>query len=250
MSKNLKQIEGQLSIFDFCMDTSNFVAQSNELIRGRQSLSLNAAKLLRSAIMQIKPEDEELKPYVVTVSELAKLFNVSRQDIHKSIDNITDEIIQNPLYIKEEKKGRIRWIKSAWVKTCKYDSEKGVFITLNDELKPLLLNLKAQYTQYTLDSILCMKSIYGIRIFELILSKIMVKVIPKNGVDVIITLDEIRNACDCVEKLKRYSSFKEKVLIKALKEINEKTLYEVTFAEVKSGKSISAIIFHVNMSYH
>lgn len=250
MAKKDTQIKGQMTIFDFCTDASNYVVQSNEIISGKQSLSINAAKLLRSAIMQIKPDDEELKPYIVTIPEFAKMLKVSRQDVHKSVDQITDDIIKNPLYIKEEKNGKIKWVKMPWVSMCKYNSDEGIYIQLNKELQPFLVNLKERYTQYTLDSVLTMKSIYGIRLFELIQSKIMVKVLPKDGKDVILTIDEIRTACDCTEKFERYSNFKAKVLLTALKEINEKTMFRVTYLEMKSGKSIKAIMFHVNMMYH
>lgn len=250
MTRKHSEINGQLSIFDFCMDTNNYVVQSNEVISGKQSLSLNSAKLLRSAIMQIKPEDKELKPYIVTIPELSKLLNIPRQDLHRDIDKITDEIMKNPLYLREEKGNKIRWVKFAWVKTCKYDSEQGVYITLNDDMKPLLLNLKSQYTQYTLDSVLTMKSVYAIRIFELLQSKIMVKVLPKNGEDIFLSIEEIRTACDCIDKIKNFSAFREKVIDRAVEEINEKTMYHVKYADVRKGRRISGFMFNVNMIYH
>lgn len=250
--KELQQVDGQLSIFDFCVDSSNYVTQSNDIIKGKQSLSINAAKLLRSAIMQIKPNDTELKPYVLSITELAKLLNVPRQDVHRDIDAITDEIVKNPLYIKEEKGDRVRWVKMPWVSICKYDSEKGVLIQLNEQMKPVLLNLIEQghYTQYTLDSILTMKSVYAIRIFELIQSKITLKVLPRTGCQVALTIDEIREACDCVDKLKAFTSFRKNVIDRAVKEINEKTMYQVSYADIRKGKGIIGFLFDVNMFYH
>lgn len=248
--KKTEIIDGQLSIFDFCIDKSNYVVQSNEVIQGKQSLSLNSAKLLRSAIMQIKPEDNELKPYVVTIPDLAKLLGIPRQDVHRDIDAITDEIIKNPLYIREEVKGRVKWVKCPWVSMCKYDSNDGVFIQLNEQMKPILLNLQSNYTQYTLDSILTMKSVYAIRVFELLQSKIMEKVLPRNGVDVVLTVEEIRIACDCLEKMKNFSAFREKVINRAINEINEKTTYLVSYADIRKGRSITGFLFHVNMWYH
>ena len=250
--KTIQQIDGQLTIFDFCVDSSNYVTQSNEIIKGKQSLSLNAAKLLRSAIMQTKPNDTELKPYVLTVPELAKLLNVTRQDIHKKILEITQEITKSPLCIKEENGDKTRWVLIPWVSICKYDPEIGILIKLNEQLKPLLLNLISQgnYTQYTLDSILTMKSVYAIRIFELLREKIKSKTIPQNGILVELTIDEIRTACDCIDKLKSFTSFREKVIEKAISEINEKTTYIVKYADIKQGRSINAFLFNVNMNYH
>ena len=244
------QIEGQLSIFEFCLDSSNYVVQANELIVGKQTLSINAAKLLRSAIMQIKPEDEELKPYIVSIPEMAKLLKIPRQDLNRDIDKITDEILRNPVLIKNETKGKIQWVKFSWVKTCKYDSEKGIYITLNDDLKPFLVNLKEKYAQYSLDDILTMKSVYAIRIYELLQAHNMRKVLPKDGVIIELTIDEIRTACDCVEKFKSFSSFREKVIKKAMDEINEKTMYKVEYADIRKGHKIVGFQFKMNMKYH
>ena len=60
MSRGNKQIEGQLT-FEMCLNTENFVCQSNALVGGKQALKLNSAKLVRAAIMQIKPDDKEIK---------------------------------------------------------------------------------------------------------------------------------------------------------------------------------------------
>lgn len=59
MARGNKMIKGQLS-FDFSLDSGNYVVQANDLIGGKQALKLNSAKLIRAAIMQIVPEDEEL----------------------------------------------------------------------------------------------------------------------------------------------------------------------------------------------
>ena len=56
MARGQKQVEGQIS-FNFCLEPSNYVVQSNELINGKQALKLNSAKLIRSAIMQVVKED-------------------------------------------------------------------------------------------------------------------------------------------------------------------------------------------------
>ena len=74
--KKAKQLDGQLCLFDFCTDSSNYVVQANSLIGGRQALKLNSAKLVRAAIMQVVKEDTELKPYIITIKEFASLLQI------------------------------------------------------------------------------------------------------------------------------------------------------------------------------
>lgn len=249
MARGTKQIEGQLS-FDFSLDTGNYVVQANDLIGGRQSLKLNSAKLIRAAIMQIVPEDEELKPYVITIKELSELLKVSESNLYRDIDDITDDIIKNPVFIKEISRRQIKWIKIPWVTRCEYNSDVGVAIKLNDDLKPFLIKLREYYTQYSLDNILTMKSTYSIRIFELLQEKIKTKLLGRNGEYVEISVQELRECCDCEDKYKSFNNFKTRVIDTACKEINTLTMFRVKYIYSKHGKSIVAIVFHVNMVYH
>ena len=250
MGRGGKQMEGQLS-FDFCLDTRNYVCQANALVGGKQALKLNSAKLIRAAIMQVVRDDEELKPYIITISELAELLNVPKSNIYRDIDDITDDILNNPVYIREEAGKKVRWIKIPWVTRCEYNSDIGVALKLNDELKPFLLNLKEHYTQYTLDSILVMKSVYAIRLYELLQSKIMTRILPRAGTDIELSVETLKECCGCESKAyNTFSNFRNRVIDIAVKEINEKTLFTLSYDYVKKGKSVIALIFHINMKYH
>ncbi len=245
-----KQVEGQL-IFDFCLDTNNYVVQANDLVGGKQALKINSAKLIRAAIMQVVREDTELKPYIITIAELSELLNVPKSNIYRDIDSITDDIIKNPVFIKEEKDKKTRWIKIPWVTRCEYNSNIGVVLKLNDDLKPFLINLKEHYTQYTLDNILVMKSVYAIRVYELLQSRIMSKILPKNGIDIELSLQMIKECCGCESKsYNTFSNLKNRVVDVAVKEINEKTLYTVSYTYIKNGKLVIGLLFHINMQYH
>lgn len=249
MARGKKQIDGQIT-FDFCLDTRNYVVQANHLIDGKQALKLNSAKLIRSAIMQVVREDEELKPYIITIKALAELLDVPASNIYRDIEDITDDIIHNPVYVREERDGKtVGFIKIPWVTRCEYKSDVGVALKLNEELKPFLVNLKEHYTQYTLQEILAMKSVYGIRIFELLQSKIMKKRIPKDGITIRIPVQDLRECCGCEEKYPAFGNFKNKVIDTAVKEINRVTMFKVDYSYIKNGRSVSAIEFHVAMFY-
>lgn len=249
MARGNKQAQGQLS-FRFCLGAENYVVQANDLIGGKQSLKLNSAKLIRAAIMQIIPEDEELKPYIITIKELSKLLKVSESNLYRDVDEITDDIIKNPVFIKEINNRQIKWVKIPWVTRCEYNSDVGIVIKLNDDLKPFLVKLKEHYTQYSLDNILTMKSTYSIRIFELLQGKIKSKLIGRAGDYVEISMQELRECCNCEDKYKSFNNFKTRVIDTACKEINNYTMFRVKYDYVKHGKSIVAIVFHVNMNYH
>jgi len=249
VTKDEKQTDGQMC-FRMCIDRTNYVVQSNDLVGGKQALKLNSAKLIRAAIMQVVHEDSELKPYIISVKDLAGLLGVSESNLYRDIKSIRDDIKEHPVFIKVSDGNKVHWRDIPWYSYMEYKSGAGFAIKLNSELKPYLLNLKSHYTQYTLDNILAMKSVYAIRIFELIQKENMLGYLPKEGTDILLSVMVIRECCDCVSKYERFSQFRAKVLDMAVREIERVTLYTLEYECLKKGKSIETIKFHVNMSYH
>ena len=192
-----------------------------------------------------------IRDSIITIKDLSELLGVPASNIYRDVDEITDDIIKNPVYIREEKNGKtIDFIKIPWVTRCEYKSDVGIALKLNEELKPFLINLKEHYTQYTLQEVLAMKSVYGIRIFEMLQSKIMSRVLPKNGIVVLMSVQEIRECCDCEDKYPAFGNFRDKVIDKAVKEINRVTMFKVVYSYIKKARSVVEIKFDINMRYH
>ena len=240
--KKDNQLEGQL-YFDFNTNKDHYVVQSNELLEGKQSLKLNSAKIMRALIMQIKPEDEEMKSYLIKVPELSRLLNVNQANLYRDMDSITDDILKNQVVIKDRERGR--FIKIQWVTACAYEKGVGLAVKMNELLKPFLLGLQEKYTQYQLEDILAMKSVYAIRIYELLLKEKMMKYLPEKGTWIVLTVKEIREACDCENKFERISQFKAKVIDIAVSEIIRCTLYDVKYECLKNGRNIESIKFYI-----
>ena len=247
MGKKTLQIDGQLC-FDMSTKSDNYVVQANELIEGKQNLKLNSAKIMRALIMQIKPDDDELKSYIIGIPELSKMLDIGAENLYRNIDSITDDILRNHVAIKDQRQGK--FIKIQWVTACAYQKGIGLAVKMNPLLKPFLLNLQEHYTQYQLENILAMKSVYAIRIYELIQKEQIVRYVPKEGTYIVLTVKAIREACNCEEKYTKISQFKAKVIDVAVKEIQRTTMYRVSYDCLKKGRSIDAIRFYINLSYY
>lgn len=249
--KKPAECEGQLSIFDFCTDVSNYVVQHNKIIEGKQTLNIKPAKLIRATIMQTVRDDEELKPYIITIADLAKILGLENtSNLYRDINDITDEIVANYVYIKADTAKKQSWVKIPWVAYCRYDSDVGVVIQLNEALKPYLLGLKNHYTQYPYFEIMNMKCIYSIRISELIQNKIYSQELPPEGIDIDLSIEEIRIGCNCEDIYLQYAHLKSRVIDKAVEEINERTFYKLTYSAIKKGRPVVGIKFHLCMFYH
>lgn len=248
-----KQIEGQI-FFDFCLNDDYMVVQRNDLVAGRQALKLNSAKVIRAVIMQIKAEDSELKPYKITIPELAKLLKVPTSNLYRDVEEIVDDIIRHPIQFKQVVGDKIRWVKISWTSICEYQSDFGLQITLNPVLKPYLFNLIKQgdYTQYALSQILAMKSVYAIRLFEVLTGRATHQRRSSgalvDGTSVKITVQELREYCDCLDKYPAFGNFKDKVIDTAIKEIERVASYQIAYRYIKSGRKVTAIVFDVKVN--
>lgn len=237
--------------FDFCFDSSNYVVQSNSLVEAKQNLSINAAKIIRGAIMQIRAEDDVFMPYCLNITELAEFLGISRSNLYRDVDKIRTELLTSNVQFKQVTGRRERWVGFPWVSVCEYDSELGFSIQLNPALKPYLLSLQRSYTQYTFEEIKATSSVYSLRIFEMIQARIKIKKLPINGLYIEIPIQTIKEALDCEDKYERTFNFKTKVLDIAVRDINENTTYRVSYECIKtSGRAFDTVRFYVNMSYH
>lgn len=243
-TRPISEIDSKLAISEFMPDVSLPVVQSYTLINGKQSLKLNSAKLVRAAIMQLEKGDSGFKPYIITVQEIAKMLNISASNTYRDIDSITDDIIKNPVEIKQNfPNGKEKWIKIPWVSRCEYNSDIGLLIRLNNDLAPLLLNLQEFMSQYSYEEIAEMRSVYSIRIFELLMSRISQDMEKDKTFTIAITLQEIREACDCVGLYSEYSNLKLRVIDPAVADINKNTSCNVSYRGLKVSRKVVALEF-------
>lgn len=233
------------------------VVQANALITARQNLKLNSAKIIRAAIMSIKPDDTEIKPFVIKLPELAALLNIDSSNLYKQkgetgINAITDDILKNQIITTEitvdENKNQVyeKSIKLQWAKTCYYDTEEGILVLkLNDDLKPLLIGLKnrGNYNSYDICNILMFKSVYSIRLYELLTSKFMSK--KTRFLVTTIELSQLRNIFNLEGKYKEWSNLEIRCIEPAVKEINEKSDIRVSYIKNKPKRAVESLEFTI-----
>ena len=75
--------------------------------------------------------------------------------------------------------------------------------------------------------------------------------ITTEGIDVEYTVEELKSLCGCNSKsYKSFGNFKARVIDKAVNEINENTLYRVSYSYKKNGHTVVSIIFNVNRYFN
>ena len=193
---------------DYC------VVSANDLIKGKQRMTIQESKLLYIAISQVVKEDNDFKTYTTTIPELAEFLGITSDNLYRDIDKITDNLLQRFVKIKIDKN---KWKKFQWVNRADYDN--GVLtLRLSDDIKPYLLELEKHYSQFVLSTMLTFKSYYASRIYQLLVCDMM----GKEEFEKTLTIEELRDFLQIDEKKfsRPFDLIKNTVAI-AKEEINE-----------------------------
>lgn len=241
--RTLEEIEKNIHRREITFNTDNYVVMANNMVlHSASNLSLNELKLLRFIIMQTQKGDKELLEYELTAKELCKLLDIKNKDMYKRLDTMTTHIMQEVVRIGDDSKQE--WKKFHWVDVCEY--KKGVItIQLSKQLEPYLLNLRGCFTRYQLSEIISLKSIYAIRIYEILNGYMNENNLPyaDNAVEISVSMETLRQATDTEKKFERPYDFRKKVIEIAIKEINEKSKYHISAKDYRRGHSVAGYEF-------
>lgn len=216
------------------------VVKANELIqKSRFSLSLQQQKIVLYLISQIHPEDEDFKLYEFDIVDFCKVCGIDYESgrNYESLKDQLKKISDKSLWVTlpNGQETLLRWIEKPYI-----DPGKGkIAIKLDKDMKPYLLQLKKNFTQYELIYTLHFKSKYTIRLYELI------KSIHFHELEVYTRryrLEELRKLLDA-EKYERYQNFKQRVLEPSIKEINEYSDKLVEYRPITEGRKVVGIFF-------
>ena len=221
----------------------NYTVMANDIIRGKQSMTLQEARLIRLLITQVAQGDTDYQTYSCRIVDLAEFLGVPKNNIYRDIPDICKGLMQNVVYIGTGNK-RSPWRMFHWVSLAEYDGAGTITLRLSDEIKPYVLELEKWFTRYPLGNILAMRSYYSIRLYELIKCQDGVGRAEKDFID--FDIEELRQACGCEGKYKQIVELKKWVIAPAVNEINENTDIWVEVEYLKTGRRITDIRFHVH----
>lgn len=225
------------------IDTDYSVVMANDMIKGCSELSLNELKLLRTIIMQIKPDDTELYPYMLSVKDFQEMTGLSGKRIYDEAQKMCLHLLREVILISDGNP-RHKWKAFQWVSMCEYDS--GTFcIRLNDALKPYIIGLQKFYTKFALSDIVQLNSTYAIRLLELIYEGMKnAPVYADKTTEVYIPLDVMRKATNTETKYKSVNRWIERVIKLPLEEINRKNgKYYFSYRPYKESRKIAGFYF-------
>ena len=207
------------------------VVQSNRLIEARYRLTIEEQKIIKILISQIQRDDTDFQVYTFHVKELGEMLGITHKQQYAVLNRVTDRLLTRILkfYNPETKE----LLKTTWLSSARYKEKQGtISFRFDPELKPLLLQLKSYFTQYTLEQVMQFKGQYAIRFFEFRKS-----FLGRGKNEAIFSLKELWEILGLGEdEYTIFRNFRNRVLEPARLELLERTGKSFTWEPVKQGQ--------------
>lgn len=229
-------------IYPMALEKKHYTVLANDLIKGKQSMTLQEARILRLLITQVVKEDKDFKTYTCRISDLAKFLGITSESLYRDIPKICKQLLSRIIYVGtgDPKKP---WKIFQWLQLAQYDGNGNLTLMLSNQIAPYVLGLEKWFTQYQIGNVLALDSFYAIRLYELLRCDDGVTRQERSYLEY--TVQELRTFFDCENKFNQIGQLKEKVIERAIKEINEKTDIRVSVEYIKTGRAVTSIRFYV-----
>ena len=205
------------------MDKDLKLKQSNNLILATHRMNIQQMRLFFYACSQYQG-DLDIE---VSIDDINRILAYQGGNQREIIKNAIPTLMQSALVHIDDENGE-RWsiaITDSYIK----NDNKTVRFTFNKTVQKELEELRG-YTWLYLSNLTGMSSTYAVRIYEFFAMRLG----SQNKKD---TFDFDLN------KLEDFRNFERTVLKKAEKEINEKTNIKMSYKKIKTGRSITSILF-------
>lgn len=212
----------------------SMVVKSNKLIEARYRLTLQEQRLVLLLTSKIRREDADFQWYRLKILDLAKFLGLEKnKNIYEAVRKSIKRLMQRVITI-EDINTDLHWIDAASY------GEKGVVrLAVHQILKPYLLSLRSHFTKYYLKYVVYLKSVYSIRLYEILKRY-------ENVGEAVIMLESLRQMLGVQDKeYEAYNNFKRKTILIAHQEIPQKTDITFDFEELKEGKRVTKIRFRI-----
>lgn len=225
-------------------DLSEFiVTKMHPVVHASYAMTVNEQRVLLACIGQIDPRFAmpDGKTYILTVEQARDLFYTDKdarnvfKDLSRAVENLYERDVKITL-----PNGDI--LQTRFVQSIVWSPDNlQIQVKFADDIKPYLSELKSNFSSYKLKNIVQLKSIYAIRLYEWFVSWSSQNQYYKE-----LEIAELREKLALDDKYSEISSLKKFVIEPAIKQINEKTDFQIDVSYKKFKREVRWIQFRFN----
>lgn len=222
---------------ELIISKDNMVTKSNLLIEAAYKLTSSEFKLIQTIFSNIQPDDTKTNTYTFPIKQFLELLELKGKSGYSELKKITFDLFKKPISITiNDETTQITWLS-----LVKYNDNAGtITIEINKFWEKYLLSLTSNFTSYKLFNITNLRSIYSLRLYELLKSRINLNSTR------IITIQDLRSKMGIEpEQYPKYSNFKQRIILQAQKELKAESDIYFEFTEIKKSRSVDKIEFHI-----
>lgn len=235
MAKGKKQSKGII-----------LIKKSNNLIESRYKFDIWETRFFLSVLGQIRREDEEFQVYRIWYRDVIKAFGLKSGDSYACLRTAAQSLMGKSFFVNYEENGVVREKQYHILREIDYlkpgqeskatESQEYIDVTVEQKMRPLLLQLQRNFTAYDLRNIVKL-GVYPVRVYELLKQY---ESIGHRKLEV----EEMKKMFEVVDQYKLFADFYRWVITPAVKEINAHTDLTITKVEkIKEGRRVVSLRF-------
>ena len=206
----------------------------NNISEARYKLNLNEQRLYIYAVKMIDQDRPDFETVEFTIKDLAKATGMGEKSLYRDIKDMARNILSTVIEAKHPDGG---WEMFQMASYCKHIPDTGyIRFEFHEVMKPFLLELKQHYFIQA-PQVIKFKSTHAIKLYDFI------EAMTYNKSEYEIEIDEFKMLMGCEGKYPRWNTFREKVIMPSVEEINSKTDLDLSFELIKRGRSAHSIRF-------
>ncbi|WP_347454226.1 replication initiation protein RepM [Acinetobacter thermotolerans] len=221
---------------------ADLVVKSNKLVQAIQSLSLSETRVIQLAIIDARETGKGLttkEPLELHASRYAEAFGISQDAAYLALTDAEESLFKRQFTIINDD-GTLT--KSRWIQDVNYRKGEGrILVTLTRvviEHVTRIDGFEQYFTSYHLKKTANLKSVYAVRLYELLMQWKSVGKTP------VYEVNKFRNQLGVgVNEYTRMEAFKRRVLELAVEQINNFSDITVKYEQHKHGRSIIGFSF-------
>lgn len=224
------------------------IKKSNNLIESRYNFDIWETRIFLMLLAQIRREDDDFQVYRIWYRDVAKVFKLNTKRGYSEIRDAVRKLLDKKFYVDTVVDGfkrkevyhiirKIGYLEEGQEHKKGIENQEYIDVKIEDEMKPLLLQLQKSFTAYELANVTNL-GVYAVRFYELLKQY---EIIGQRQLG----FEELKVMFELEDKYPLFSGFYTFVIEPAVKEINEYTDLHIREVEkIKEGKKIVAVRFH------